>query len=137
MGALHFQIVGNVGLFYTAFRLSQRGFNVLPTNRNMRGADLIVHHADEDRYTSVQVKALSKRAPVPLGKDLGNIRSDFWVIVTRAADDVPVAFVMLPSEVMAMAHRGEKDGKVSYWLQPRAYDVQDFRERWDRFDATR
>lgn len=137
MGALHFQIVGNVGLFYTAFRLSQRGFNVLPTNRNMRGADLIVHHADEDRYTSVQVKALSKRDPVPLGTNLENIRSDFWVIVTRAVDEFPVAFVMVPSEVREFAHRGEKEGRVSFWLPARAYDQPQFKERWDRFDALR
>lgn len=134
--AIHFQIVGNVGLFYTAFRLSQRGFNVLPTNRNMRGADLIVHHADEDRYTSVQVKALSKRAPVPLGTDLGNIRSDFWVVVTKAAADVPVAFVMLPSEVKELAHRGEKEDRVTYWLPPRGYDQPQFKERWERFDGS-
>ena len=73
---------------------------------------------------------------MPLGTDLGNIRSDFWVIVTKASADVPVAFVMLPSEVKELAHRGEKEDRVTYWLPPRAYDQPQFKERWERFNAT-
>jgi hypothetical protein len=39
---------------------------------------------------------------------------------------------MLPSEVRERAHRGEKDGRVSYWLQPKAYDAACFREAFAR-----
>ena len=45
---------------------------------------------------------------------------------------MPKAFVLLPSEVKERAHRGEKDGKVSYWLQPNQYDLESFREGWQR-----
>jgi restriction endonuclease Mrr len=31
-----------------------------------------------------------------------------------------------------IAHRGEKDGRVSYWLQPNKYHTDEFREKWDR-----
>src|SRR5215475_8657350 len=34
------QIVGNAGMYYTAFRLSQRGWNAMPTTKNAKGPDL-------------------------------------------------------------------------------------------------
>ncbi len=27
---------------------------------------------------------------------------------------------------------GEEHGKVSFWLQPKAYDTPEFREAWER-----
>jgi hypothetical protein len=39
----------------------------------------------------------------------------FWVIVNDVAK-VPETYIMLPKEVKALAHRGEKNGRVSYWL---------------------
>jgi hypothetical protein len=126
------QITGNVGLYYTCYRLSRMGWNVMPTSRNARGIDIIAYSTDSPRVVMVQVKALSKRNPVPIGTGLDKIMGDFWVIVTNVSQELPCAFVMLPSEVKEMAHRGEKDGRVSYWLQPAAYDTEDFREKWDR-----
>jgi hypothetical protein len=77
------------------------------------------------------VKALSKRNPVPLGTSLDKIMGDFWVIVNKVATS-PSAFILLPSEVRASAHRGEKEGRVSFWLQPTDYDQEQFREAWER-----
>jgi hypothetical protein len=57
---------------------------------------------------------------------------DFWIIVTNAATDKPVCFIMTPDEVKRLAHRGEKDGRVSYWLQPNKYHTDEFREKWGR-----
>ena len=31
-----------------------------------------------------------------------------------------------------MAHRGEKEGRVSFWLQPASYDQPQFKEAWGR-----
>ncbi|NQT11834.1 MAG: hypothetical protein HQ582_03740 [Planctomycetes bacterium] len=125
------QITGNVGLYYACYRLSQMGWNVMPTARNARGIDIVAYSRDGTRFIGIQVKSLSKRSPVPLGKTLDRIIGDFWVIVTKTDGD-PCAYVMLPSEVTDGAHRGEKDGRVSYWLQPNAYDLEDFHEAWDR-----
>jgi len=44
----------------------------------------------------------------------------------------PNAFILLPDEVKILAHRGEKDGRISYWLQPTTYDTVQFKEAWDR-----
>jgi len=57
---------------------------------------------------------------------------DFWVVINRIASERPSAYVLLPSEVSALAHRGEKEGRVSYWLQPNDYDTEQFREAWGR-----
>ncbi|MHC1687329.1 MAG: hypothetical protein AB9879_06420 [Methanothrix sp.] len=104
----------------------------MPTSRNARGIDIIAYSTDSPpRVVMVQVKALSKRNPVPVGTRLDKIMGDFWVIVIDVLEK-PRAFVMQPSEITDRVHRGEKDGRVSYWLQPASYDQEDFLEKWDR-----
>lgn len=126
------QIVGNIGLYYACYKLSMMGWNVMPTSRNARGIDVICFSMDGSRMLSFQIKTLSRRNPVPLGTSLDNIMADFWIIVTGAASDTPKCYILLPHEVRALAFRGEIEGRVSYWLQPRAYAVKDFEERWTR-----
>ena len=104
----------------------------MPTARNARGVDIIAYTEDASRFIGVQVKALSKRDPVPLGTSLDKIMGDFWVIVNKVASESPSAFVLLPSEVRERAHRAEKDGRVSFWFETRGYDQDTFRENWDR-----
>jgi hypothetical protein len=125
------QITGNAGLYYCCYRLSLLGWNVMPTARNARGVDIVVYTKDAKRFLGIQVKALSKRNPVPLGTSLDKIMGDLWIIVNRIAT-TPSAFILFPNEVRERAHRGEKDGRVSYWLQPTDYDQDIFRETWDR-----
>ena len=103
----------------------------MPTSRNARGVDIIAYNNDATRFIGIQVKALTKRDPVPLGTSLEKVIGDFWIIVNKVASS-PSAFILLPSEVKELAHRGEKEGRVSYWLQPNAYDQELFREAWDR-----
>jgi len=69
---------------------------------------------------------------VPLGKSLDNLMGNFWVAVYDIFTEQPSTFVLKPDEVRDLAHRGEKDGRVSYWLQPSSYDQSQFRENWDR-----
>ena len=125
------QLTGNVGLYYCCYRLSLMGWNVMPTARNARGVDIIAYSRDATRFVGVQVKALSKRNPVPLGTSLDKVMGDCWIIVNKVAT-APSAYVLLPSEVTERAHRGEKDGRVSYWLQPTDYEHDAFKEAWAR-----
>lgn len=129
--ALSSQIVGNVGLYFTCYHLSLLGWNVMPTARNARGIDVIAYDADATHFIGVQVKTLSKRAPVPLGTSLDKIMGDYWIIINRAVSD-PTAFILLPNEVRERAHRGEKEGRISFWLQPKEYDNEAFRNAWRR-----
>ncbi len=125
------QITGNVGLYWTCYRLSLMGWNAMPTTRNARGVDVLAYNHDCSRKVSIQVKTLSKKNPVPLGTSLDKIMGDFWVVVNNVSTS-PAAYVLIPSEVRRLAHRGEKDGRISYWLQPPAYCIEAFREKWDR-----
>jgi len=125
-------IIGNVGLYYCCFKLSLLGWNVMPTARNARGVDLIAYSADASRFLGIQVKTLSKRNPVPLGTLLDKCMGDFWVVLNNVTSGAPAAFILKPSEVKELAHRGEKEGRISYWLQPRAYEQLQFKEAWER-----
>jgi len=125
------QVTGNIGLYYTCYKLSRMVWNVMPTARNAREIDIIAYNKNGTEFIGVQVKALSKRDPVPLGKNIDNVMGDYWIIVNNVIWE-PNAFIMLPKEVRELAHRGEKNGQVSYWLQPTSYDKPEFREAWNR-----
>lgn len=128
------QVTGNVGLYYCCYRLSRMGWNVMPTARNARGIDIIAYSGDGSRYVGIQVKALSKRNPVPLGSSLEKCVGDIWIVVNKVTSDAPSAFLLTPGEVRSLAHRGEKDGQVSFWLQPTSYDQPQFQEKWERVE---
>jgi len=128
---LETQVTGNIGLYYVCYHLSRLGWNVMPTARNARGIDVIAYDRTGTEFIGVQVKALTKRHPVPLGNSLDKIMGDFWVIVNNIEKE-PRTYVLLPEEVKKLAHRGEKDGRVSYWLQPKSYCVDEYLEAWDR-----
>jgi hypothetical protein len=127
------QVVGNIGMYFAAYRLSQMGWNVLPTARNARDIDLLAYDAHAGRYLGIQVKALSRpKPPVPLGTSIEKLMGDWWIIVTDARTPNPECFIMRPQEVSRLAHRGEKEGGISYWLQPGKYHTDTFRDAWDR-----
>lgn len=127
------QIIGNMGLYYVCFELSKRHWNVMPTTRNARGIDVVAYdfNVAPCKYVGIQVKALSKKSPVPLGLSLDKLMGDFWVIVNNIIDQ-PTAYILRPDEVKKLAHRGEKEGRVAFWLQPKAYAVPEFLNNWDR-----
>ena len=95
--SLNPQITGNLGLYYCCYRLSLLGWNVMPTARNARGVDIIAYSSDASRFNGIQVKALSKRSPVPLGQSLEKCMGDFWVVINKVASEAPQAFVLLPA----------------------------------------
>ena len=126
------QVVGNIGMYYAAYRLSQMGWNVMPTARNARGIDLLAYNSSAEKYLGIQIKALSKRNAVPLGNSLDKVMGDWWIIVTKAVDE-PVCYVLSPKEIKKLAHRNENaQGTISYWLEPNSYDRDKFCEAWDR-----
>jgi hypothetical protein len=130
---LNSQVVGNVGLYFVCYRLSLLGWNVMPTARNARGIDVVAYSQDASRTCTFQVKALSKRAPVPLGPTLDKLIGDYFVVCSKIAT-MPECFVLTPAEVRSLAHRGEKEGRISHWLQPREYEALKYREAWHRLE---
>ena len=128
------QLTGNSGLYHVARELSRRGWHVMPTVRNARGADLYAASDDEATVVPIQSKALSKRDPVPLGGSLDTLRSPWWLITIRANTAEPTCYVLTLDEVKSLAHRGVSPttGKVSYWLQPKSYAQPEYEEAWHR-----
>jgi hypothetical protein len=126
------QVVGNVGLFYVCYRLSQLDWNVMPTARNAKGIDILIYSQDATRTHTVQVKALSSRDPVPLGTSLEGLIGNFFIVCRNVARDTPECFVLTPGQVRDLAHKNEKNSKITYWLQPKQYEQSLFHEKWDR-----
>ncbi|MBI1387724.1 MAG: hypothetical protein GC154_04685 [bacterium] len=124
-------VIGNIGMYYACYRLSCMGWNVMPTARNARRVDIIAYNKNASKYIGIQVKTLSKQSPVPLGTSLEKIMGDYWLIINNVAK-TPNSFVMEPREVKIRAHRGEKNGRLSHWLQRPAYDLPEFKEAWHR-----
>jgi len=122
------QVIGNVGLYYTCYHLSRLGWNAMPTSRNAKRIDILAYNADCTRTISIQVKTLSKRAPVPLGKSVTKLLGDFWVIINNVETN-PCVFILKPREIQKRAHCGEKDERVPYWLQPKSYELDKFRDQ--------
>lgn len=123
-------MTGNAGLNYASWQLSRRGWHVMPTIRNARGSDLIVTDGDETIFFGVQSKALGKRNAVPLGTSIEGLRSDWWIITMHANSEQPVCFVMTLEEVRSLAQKDLNGDR--YWLNPPAYDRDEYREAWDR-----
>lgn len=107
----------------------------MPTSRNAKGVDILILSQNASRKISIQVKTLSKRNPVPLGASLDNFIADYVVVCIRNSPDEPVCYVMTPDEVKEHAHRGEKNGRVGFWLQPPTYENDDYREKWERIGS--
>jgi hypothetical protein len=133
LGDVRHQLTGNAGMYHVARELSRRGWHVMPTVRNARGADLYAASEDETRVLPIQSKALSKRFAVPLGGSLGNLCSKWWIITINANSDSPVCYVLTLDEVKAAASQNVNgNGKASYWLEPRSYALPEYQEAWHR-----
>ena len=131
-GKVSIQTIGNIGLYYVCYKLSLFGWNVMPTSRNAKGVDILIFSQNASRKVSIQVKTLSKRNPVPLGSNLDSLIADYVVVYVRNYPNGPLCYVLTPAEVKASSHRGEKNGKLSYWLQPKAYEKVTYKEKWER-----
>ncbi len=124
------QIVRNIGLSYVRNQLSHRGWKVLPTTKRAKGADFLIHSQEGSRKLTIKVRALSRRAAVSLGATLDNLLADYLVVCRKVIEDNPECFILTLEEVKERANRNEKDGRVSYWLELRDYETEQFQEKW-------
>jgi hypothetical protein len=133
------QATGNAALHYAAWQLSRKGWNVMLTARNAKGSDLFCANDDESVMFGVQSKGLTKRAPVGLGCNINNLRSDWWIITIKVKENTPTSFIMKLDEVKELCVHSDpaksKTGAQSIWLQPTAYDQPKFREAWHRLNV--
>jgi hypothetical protein len=110
----------------------------MPTARNAKGIDVLIYSQDAGRTRTIQVKTLSKASPVPMSNKLDHLFADFVVVcrhAVREPPELPECFVLTPEEIRKVVHKGVKEGRVSYWLQPKDYAKPEFLERWDRIGS--
>ena len=58
------------------------------------------------------------------------MRSVWWIITINANTENPVRFILRLEEIRSLAFQSRDAG--AYWLQPKAYDREEFREAWHR-----
>jgi hypothetical protein len=127
------QITGNMGMYFSSYKLSALGFNVMPTARNAKGVDLVVYTPDGKKYIGVQVKTVTNKWGVPLGKAKSEDieMADYWVVVVlKGTNGYPDCYVLTPDEVKAGIYTDKKGG---HWLEPKGYAHPEYKERWDLF----
>ena len=126
------QTVRNIGLSHARAQLSNRGWKVVPPTGNAKGLDFLVSGRDASRKLTIKVRAFSRRKAVSLGATPDNFLADYLVVCSKVIEDNPECFILTQEEVRELANRNEKDGKVSYWLELRDYETEQFREKWGR-----
>lgn len=122
--------VGNAGLFYCCYKLAQLGWNVLPTQRNAKGPDIVMYSPDGKTLKTIQVKTLSRPNNVQLGKHPTYDMSDFVMVCwLTGKSGLPEIFIMTPRDIRKLA--GSSHGKTgeSWWLVRKSYEVQ-FKDNW-------
>jgi hypothetical protein len=124
--------VGNIGLYYVCYRLSRLGWNVMPTSRNAKGVDVIAYSEDGSSILTFQVKALSKRNAVSLGRNPAHFIADFLIVCRYVQTDEPECFILPKDDAKRLCHPSGKEDNVSYWLEAAQYEGSEFPERWDR-----
>jgi hypothetical protein len=122
------QLVGNIGLYYICYELSKSGWNCLPTSRNAKGIDIVVYSQNAKRTHTIQAKSLSRKNPVPFGTS-ANLMADFLIICTDVRTK-PEIYILSANEVQGKLHKGVREERISYWLQPPSYEGH--KDRWDK-----
>jgi len=129
------QTVRNIGLSHARAQLSNRGWKMMPPTGNVKGADFLVYGRDASRKLTIKVRAFSRRKAVSLRAIPDNFLADYLVVCSKVIEDNPECFSLTQEEVRELANRNEKDGRVSYWLEPRDYVSERFREKWGRIGS--
>ncbi len=129
------QTVRKIGLSYVHNQLSRRGWEVVSPVRSTRGVDFFANSRNGSHKLTIKVRALSRRSAVPLGATLDNLLADYMVVCRKVIETNPECFILTTEEVKELANRNEKGGEVSYWLELRDYETEQFRERWDRMGS--
>lgn len=100
----------------------------MPTARNAKGVDVVIYNQKATKTFTIQVKTLSKKSPVPFGNKLGNLLASYVIICRNIFDEKPEMFIIKSNKVKKGIHKGYKNNKISYWLQPKDYEK--YKDEW-------
>ncbi len=122
-------LVGNVGLFYSAYELSKRGFYVFLTSRNTEGYDLVAVK-DKNKVFLIEVKTLSQKNAVPFGSKnpKEKLKADF-VFVVVGLENPEIYIVPIEKLLEKVVKQKNKESKESFWVK--LEDIEEFKEKWE------
>jgi hypothetical protein len=58
-----------------------------------------------------------------------------YLIICRNVFNDPEIFIASIDKIRGRIHRGEKEGRISYWLDPKQYE--EYRDNWDEIGRGR
>ena len=90
------QMTGNKALYHVCYKLSELGWNAMPTARNAAGVDILCVNEEGSQTISVQVKGRGKRdraLSIPPSRD--RIMGDFWIVVTELDCGTPTCYIFV------------------------------------------
>jgi len=144
------QITGNIGLYHVARELSLAGWNVMPTARNARGADLFAASEDERLVWPLQVKTHGgKPQDTPLGLNPEKLVTPWWVFVVLARTPGIACYLFSLEEILErkVQDSGTRSGKPeherNFWFHRKYYtpgdedEVKEALNAWHRLGVAR
>lgn len=144
------QITGNIGLYHAARELSLMGWNVMPTVRNAKGADLYATSEDERTIHPVQVKAHSGRPEdTSLGLYPDRLVTPWWIFVVYVRTPQIACYLLSLDEIRQRMTRDpgtmsqKPEHQRVFWLNRKYYtrgadgELTEARNAWQRLGAPR
>ena len=125
------RVTGKTGLYYTAFKLSGRGWNVIPEKNGLYAPNILVCESlDGNRRICVQVRSFKDKDSVQISKE--GMKCNYWVIVHSIASGKPEAYILLDDEVKDNLKYNASGSAV--WLDEKFkyYEDNQFKEKWER-----
>ncbi len=119
-------LVGQYGVYHVASLLCWKGYNAVPTSRNTKAVDLIVHNPRNDKSVGIQVKTLRqqrKRDPSKDGYAIINVIPEKMNEVKDKFSN-PFVFVYIPT--------GEKPNPRCF-IVPKEDVFKLCKEQWERY----
>lgn len=129
------QIIGNAGMYYVCYLLSQKGWNAMPTARNAKGID-IVAYSEDGNFLGIQVKTISKLTNISLGSCTGGFLFDFLFVVvlsdTISESDNPSIYILSKEDVMGITRQYGN----SFYVRQDLYTKNDscYKNNWSKLD---
>ena len=130
------QMTGNKALYHVCYKLSELGWNAMPTARNAAGVDILCINEEGDQMISVQVKGRSKRASLGIPPSRDKIMGDFWIVVTEFDYGAPTCYILLPDEIeKGRSSRTNKSGKIVHYFNLKKDNIEPSKEKWKRIGS--
>jgi hypothetical protein len=141
-------IIGNVGLYLVASKLSEMGFNVATTSRNTKGCDLMVLDPLSGKSCALQVKTIfHKQTPLIMGSGrydrLDELKFLYNFVIVKREESV-YRYYIVPREDMKRLieeawkhfvdkgkHRVPPDKSMVQPLDIYTWQLSPYEEKWE------